>query len=174
MVNIRDPPVEYHGILVSIVPDEDRPFYLTGDAPLFKLRVHNPGKERRYGRLFITWRLVNVLTIRDVKIDLEPGETEEYPLPREWLYTEGMAIYELRVMGPPEHYPAQRSVSSEEIVKAPIHPLCSYWVCDKARYEYEEEFRGWTKNLVRLTRVLVGLTAALIFLTLLQIFRTLN
>lgn len=181
MTNIREP-VLYEGLNISITRDESKPFYLTGDTPSFRVRVHNPSVEkRRTGKIALTWKLLRVNNKRIIPIDVPPNKTEEYKLGKEWLYTVGMARYDLQIIGPPEDY----IDTSEEFLELmlsrrvfSIHPLFSYYVRDKETYEYEkkeyEERLKIDRSLNKLTWLLLFFTVAIVIFTALIFLKDLN
>lgn len=149
--------IEYHGLKISVEPVEEKPFYLTGDSPSFRVVIENDTSNKQRGKIAVRWRLANVLTTRVVKFELDPFANEKYEIPREWLYREGTVIYELPVMPkPPEEY---ANVLDERVrqesARTSIHPLCSYYVRDKDLHKYEENYR---KTIIGLTVVIIGLT----------------
>ena len=161
MVTIREK-IDYQDLKVSVEPIEKKSFYLTGDMPSFKAIIENPTSKKRYGKLFFRWRLVNLKTQREVRFELKSFSKREYKLPKEWLYREGIATYELIVMPKsPEDYVNQPPIGRLS-PHLSIHPLCSYYVRDKDLYKYEESYR----RAMRLySLVIVGLTIVnLIFL----------
>ncbi len=152
--------IDHEGLIISIVPIEEKPFYLTGKTPSFKGVIENPSsEERRTGKLFFRWRLGDVHTIREVEFELEPQSKREYEIPKEWLYCEGTAIYELLLIdikrGPEQPFE-----------RYSVHPLCSYYVRDKDLYEYEESYR---RTMRHYSRVTIGLTIVIIGLTIVNL-----
>jgi hypothetical protein len=154
---------------ISIEPVDEKPFYLTGDSPHFNVVIENQTSKIREGRVVVWWRLAKVLTIRPVKFKLNPLENQKYELPREWLYREGTAIYELKVMPKPPDYYAE--LSDDETIylslqdRLGVHPLCSYYVRDKDLYKYEEGYRNAIKKFSLIT---IGLTVLNVFLTIIR------
>ncbi|MCX9025338.1 MAG: hypothetical protein OIN85_04490 [Candidatus Methanoperedens sp.] len=181
MTNIREP-VLYEGLNISITRDESKPFYLTGDTPSFRVRVHNPSVEKRkFGKIALTWKLLRLKTKRIIPIDVPPKETKEYEIMREWLYTEGMARYDLQIIGPPEDYIDTTDEFLESMLSRrvfSIHPLCSYYVRDKETYEYEkaehEERLKFDRSLNKLTWLLLLFTVAIVIFTALIFLKDLG
>ncbi len=144
--------IDHEGLRISVRPIEEKPFYLTGETPAFRTIIRNQATEKRKGRLLFFWRLDSLLTRRVVDFELDPFSEIEYVFPREWLYREGTAIYELAVM--------PTTVSDNELEQysfsnPSIHPLCSYYVRDKDLYEYEESYR---RAMIIYTLIIIGLT----------------
>lgn len=122
MVNIRENPVPYHGLEVSLQYDEERSetintkgitkfdlkeegrgFFLTGERPGFKLKVYNPGDKKRTGMMYIVWNTRNLeSTIRTVAIDIEPEGTAIYPIKKDWVGAPELCSYRLASQGEPE------------------------------------------------------------------------
>jgi hypothetical protein len=125
--------INYYDLKISVEPIDEKPFYLTGDSPSFNVAIENQTSKKRKGKILVRWRLAEVLTLRVLKFELDPFANERYELPKEWLYRQGTAIYELIVMPKPPDYYA--NVSDQEVVQRSqgmgIHPLCSYYVRDK-------------------------------------------
>lgn len=169
-----------------MITGEFKPFYLTGDTPLFKVEVYNPGAVRRHGKIALIWKLENLSTTQIINIDLRPREIEEYGLNREWLYTEGVARYDLRNLEEPEEYAELSDNILMKIVKNvhDIDPLCSYYVRDRGMYKYKkaeqdqilksldkllcsvEKLYESSNKLEKLTRWLIFLTIILTILTI--------
>jgi len=153
--------INHEGLIISIVPIEEKPFYLTGETPSFKVVIENPSSEERKGKLFFRWRLGDVRTIREVPFIIKPLSKSEDLIPKEWLYREGTAIYELFVTS----LDAEPDLFELEAF-CPIHPLCSYYVRDKDLYEYEESYR---RTMRHYSRVTIGLTTVIIVLTIVNL-----
>ena len=165
--------IEYDGLEVYIEPAEEKPFYLTGESPSFRLVIENRTPDRRYGMMVLIWRLGNVTTVRIIRFELGPLQRGEYDVVREWLYCEGTGRYDLIVMpGRPEDYagvPDNRILQDPNLRRYLIHPLCSYYVKDKDLYLYEEDYR---KTIRKYSRITIGLTILnLIILTVTTIAR---
>lgn len=126
--------IEHEGLKISIEPIEEKAFYLTGETLAFKVVIENLSSKKQKGKLFFRWILGNVQTIRPVTFELNPLSKSEHEFPKEWLYREGTAIYELLVM--PIH--KERKLPLE---RYSIHPFCSYYVRDKDLYNYEKAYR---------------------------------
>ena len=134
-------PQTFHGLEISIVPYEADDFYLTGDDPLFKVKVQNLSMEKRFGKIALRWKLKDIYTKRIITIDIPPMQMKEYDLPREWLYTEGTAIYILKELDTPEKYSEMSDKELEKMISdktIDIIPLCSYYVKDSGIFEYEK------------------------------------
>jgi len=165
--------IDYYGLKISVEPVEEKPFYLTGNEPLFAVIIENQTSKKRKGKILIRWRLAEVLTLRIVKFELDSFESRRYELPREWLYREGTAVYELKVMPQtPDHYAelSDQEVASQGL-EGGIHPLCSYYVRDKDLHKYEEDYR---KTIKKFSLITIGLTVLNVLLTILRTFHFLN
>jgi hypothetical protein len=165
--------IDYYGLRISIIPVEEKPFYLTGDTPLFSVMIRNPTPTKCKGKILVSWRLGELRTFRVIAFELEPYATGQYQLPREWLYREGTAIYELEVLpGPPEDY---AGISDNDVIFQVtgqlgihnVHPLCSYYVRDKDLHRYEEDYR---KTIKRFSLITIGLTIFNVILTVVRAF----
>ena len=153
--------IDYYDLKISVEPVDEEPFYLTGESPLFNVVIENQTSRRRVGKILVKWRLAEVLTLRVVKFDLNPKASEKYELPREWLYRQGTAVYELIVMPKsPDHY---ANIPDRQLIqgfnKMGIHPLCSYYVRDKDLHKYEEHHR----------KITIGLSVIVIILTVINL-----
>lgn len=156
--------IDYYNLKISVEPVDEKPFYLTGDSPLFNVAIENQTSMRQQGKVVVRWRLAEVLTLRVVKFDLGPHASRKYELPREWLYRQGTAVYELIVMPQsPNHY---ASIPDQQVIQAchrmgihTIHPLCSYYVRDKDLHKYEERHR----------KITIGLSVVVIILTVINL-----
>lgn len=164
MTNIRSP-VQYDDTEISIEPEEDREFYLTGDTPIFKLRVRDLRGIRRKGRIFLTWHLLDVFTIRPLDIDIPPKGEKVYNLIKEWLHAEGVARYNLRLTGTIE----EPKIPDKDIMKTGVHPLCSYLVKDRDWYNYQERQQ---RTLERFTKISTAFTIVMTFLTVILVCLT--
>jgi len=165
--------IPYCDLEIFLEPVEEKPFYLTGESPSFRVVIENNTPNRRWGKIVLIWRLGDVHTIRILAFELDSSECGKYEIQREWLYCEGAARYDLIVMPKrPEDY---ADVADSRILQEPnllrylIHPLCSYYVRDKDLYRYEEDYRNDIKTYSLIT---IGLTIVnLVFLILARFFR---
>lgn len=138
MTDFREPPIDFHGLKISIFTEELKPFYLTGEKPLFKVRVYNPGTDKIDGYITIVWKLNNLSNIHKISIDIPPRETREYELPREWCFAEGTSRYYIQDLGDPgSRY--DEETEKKLLEKKEIHPLCGYYVYDREIYGYEKK-----------------------------------
>ncbi|KXA91389.1 hypothetical protein AKJ57_01430 [candidate division MSBL1 archaeon SCGC-AAA259A05] len=164
MTNFR-PPIESYGLRFSMTAKEEKDFYLTGDEPLFKLRVENPREKERKGIVVITWHLggSRFITTHPVGIDLKPDEIKEYPLKRDYLITPHVSNYNLRMVNKPEEIMNASEFTgdklpegdlSEKNIRLPVEvgnpkkllntqvqTLCSFRVRDRATFEREQKLQ---------------------------------
>lgn len=150
MTNIRYPVTYYDDLEIKmdyVNISEKKEFHLTEDTPLFKVIIHNRGKIRRFGKIALIWKLKELKNERIINIDIPSNDTYEHMLGKEWLYTEGMARYDLIILKePPENY---NLISNEDLIiklkdnykdiSDGVHPLLSYYIKDRGIYAYEKD-----------------------------------
>lgn len=170
-MDIREP-ILYDGLKISIIPEERKEIFLTGESPSFKVRVENPDNRGRRGALIFTWHLGQEMTVSALVFKLASGQQREYELPREWLAAPGRAVYYIGNIGDlytPERileYLERGEKSLEEgtfhflpsrrelpkIQSSAFHTLCQYRVEDRATVEYEKERREEEREHAKIQR----------------------
>jgi len=135
--------IMYHGLLLRIVPSEDRPFYLSGDKPSFKLTVKNTQNEERKGKLVFTWHqggIAGAFDLSVVDINIKPNAEMEHTIESPWLYYEGSAFCSLQQVGSPEDLERkERDELKDTVMAGEFEPICAFKVLDKAIYEEERK-----------------------------------
>lgn len=179
MTDFREPPINHYGLEISMTTDERKPFYLTGDKPLFKVRIHNTVNKNIKGQITIIWKLENVINERRINIDVLQGEIKEYDMDvnneylREWCFIEGTARYYLQDLGHPESKHDEDTLKKLR-EKRIIHPLCSYYIYNREIYRHEKinreerskldrDMHKYTRDL-RIYTIVITIFTVLIFL----------
>jgi hypothetical protein len=162
VANLRDP-VSVGNVSVSAFPAENHDLELTGTSPLFRVRVQNDKDTPARGTLEMIWTLGQDLTKRDIPYDVPPKNHRDYDLPREYLASEGTAIY--RVLLPRQGQVVRPAEPQPSLLTFAHHFLCSTLVQDRASYGQELRYRDRTVRNQTLTLILVGISVVVAVVT---------